>query len=422
MTTLSMQAYALVVGTGGSSTLWLFYSAVGNRWPEKYFASDRGVDPIVSRGGPRYVAFRFIPVYITAILCGATAEWWHTNRTFALMWLAVIYIAAGSGRSVVQGLLQKPLAIGIVVFRFASILIILAAVASAALTGGRLDFLLPNADEVLANIWIAVFIIIAAQVAVHLSAQQPATNALSAQSAREVGKTLISKLEQAPDVADTTVLVALALTENLQRPRWIRRLERLKGGPGSYGLMQMHHSAPLTDEQSVDKLLNLLRLGQYPSPNDAGVDWPRDFFLHHNFDLEFASLATSIYFEIGGGYSQPAMAIPADFNLEGGPRKDDVILTSLLEYGEGWRLEGKARSKSAHVRLSWHEASVHTVCIITLPSADRWYEWSVMVPSEWRLVMVSSSRDSGDGEAWTLQRKYDSSGTPAQVAPRSSSS
>jgi hypothetical protein len=44
------------------------------------------------------------------------------------------------------------------------------------------------------------------------------------------------------------------LTENLQRPRWLRTLERLKGrfAPhGTYGIMQVESDRPLSDRESV---------------------------------------------------------------------------------------------------------------------------------------------------------------------------
>ena len=52
------------------------------------------------------------------------------------------------------------------------------------------------------------------------------------------------------------LFAALMLTENLQRPFWIRRLERLKGlfvKSGTYGVMQVSSERPLTDEESITR-------------------------------------------------------------------------------------------------------------------------------------------------------------------------
>jgi hypothetical protein len=46
------------------------------------------------------------------------------------------------------------------------------------------------------------------------------------------------------------------IVENLQRPKWFRRLETLKGSvlkAGTYGIMQVRSDDPLTDEESVGK-------------------------------------------------------------------------------------------------------------------------------------------------------------------------
>ena len=51
---------------------------------------------------------------------------------------------------------------------------------------------------------------------------------------------------------------ATILTESIQRPRWFRRLERLKGilfPRGTYGIMQVRSSRPIGDRRSIERAL-----------------------------------------------------------------------------------------------------------------------------------------------------------------------
>lgn len=65
--------------------------------------------------------------------------------------------------------------------------------------------------------------------------------------------------------ADPHLVSAVMLVENLERPRWFRVLERLKGRifpEGTYGVMQVASERPLQDLESIrravrDRMANL---------------------------------------------------------------------------------------------------------------------------------------------------------------------
>lgn len=55
-------------------------------------------------------------------------------------------------------------------------------------------------------------------------------------------------------MADQSLVVAVMLVENLQRPKWLRRLENGIGrfrSSGTYGVMQAPSEKPVSDEQSI---------------------------------------------------------------------------------------------------------------------------------------------------------------------------
>jgi len=55
--------------------------------------------------------------------------------------------------------------------------------------------------------------------------------------------------------ADKAIVLAVAIVENIQRPKWFRFLERIKSliiRRGTYGIMQVTSTKPLNDKKSVD--------------------------------------------------------------------------------------------------------------------------------------------------------------------------
>ena len=63
--------------------------------------------------------------------------------------------------------------------------------------------------------------------------------------------------------ASAELVICIMVVENLQRPPWFRRLERLRGRlrrgkPWTYGVMQVRSIQPLTDRQSIERAIPML--------------------------------------------------------------------------------------------------------------------------------------------------------------------
>lgn len=82
------------------------------------------------------------------------------------------------------------------------------------------------------------------------------------------------------------LVIAVVLAEVQQRPRWFRRLERLGGkvlGAGTYGVAQVAADNPITDEESIDILVDRLN-----------TDAVRDALLKGPYSLEFEKICQDL--------------------------------------------------------------------------------------------------------------------------------
>jgi hypothetical protein len=76
--------------------------------------------------------------------------------------------------------------------------------------------------------------------------------------------------------ADASLALAVMVVENLQRPPWFRRLERLKGfifKRGTYGIMQVAAPQPITDEESIIRAVRERLTGVSVRSQSGEVDW-----------------------------------------------------------------------------------------------------------------------------------------------------
>lgn len=81
------------------------------------------------------------------------------------------------------------------------------------------------------------------------------------QSRKQVGQSLLQRADLAAAVhnADSSLMKAIILSENLSRPRWVRKLEATLGRfrpfhRATYGVARVSAAGPISDEQSIDQL------------------------------------------------------------------------------------------------------------------------------------------------------------------------
>src|SRR5215207_5321217 len=76
---------------------------------------------------------------------------------------------------------------------------------------------------------------------------------------------------------DPLLVESIMMVENVQRPRWFRTAERLKGifaKPGTYGIMQVASPRPLSDKDSIRIAIETRLAGQTVPIRDPNSRYP----------------------------------------------------------------------------------------------------------------------------------------------------
>lgn len=295
----------------GSILISLFYTAVRTRWPSNYASSANDLGMIINRTIVRYIAFSLAPTYVICLLVATTAR---RAGGIALvtailigafrvvyMYIPNIYRTVRYNRSLARTpsiILDTALALSIFAVAYLG-----------SLGPGKFTYLIPPVGDLFTSLWGTIFVAVLAAVVIAKTNVQINVDRLIKRSRREVGTELLEfarneavRVKTNPDLVET-----ILLTENLERPRWFRRLERIKGRlfpNGSYGIMQVTSDQPISDKDSITRAvedhLNGLPLIQGES-GYADYDSVQNALKRYNDNVVFIQLGAQIFYTI----SQP---------------------------------------------------------------------------------------------------------------------
>lgn len=299
------------LGLGGLLFLMMFFRAVQTRWPESYFSIKDVTSYKISTSPWRYCLFRFGPVVLASFVVGVVATEIGQSAARSISVMLVVHIVLSSGWAT-AAILRKPPSefareVRLVIYLILSVGIVLSGLVGWLLT--FVDFLrvlIPQAPDLTDALWTAGLAgVVGAFLIVISRGKAPDPSEVLRRSRLTIGESIWELIEAEANRfgADLALVQAVALVENLQRPQWIRSLERVKGkvSPnGTYGLMQVTATEPLSDEESVtiaiEHWFQGTRTGTY-------LEDLEDVLGRYNPDPTFRDLATSFYFELASELS-----------------------------------------------------------------------------------------------------------------------
>lgn len=252
----------LLLSVGAAVFLRMLYAAAKVSWPMSYFEIGTGplsgLDPLVSRTWPRYFLFRTLPVFAVVTFVVTTAGAWGRNPWLVGGTTAVLYIALSFLPTLASRQRRQEVGQRTIVFWVASAALVLLAAGTAVALRSHTSGLVPSSREVVVAVWVAAFVsVIALGAARQLSPRLDSGTALQ-RSRLELDPSLLDATRALCERYDASVELATAIMiyENLQRPKWFRRLERAVGEigrlDGTYGIMQVRYPKPVNDLQSVE--------------------------------------------------------------------------------------------------------------------------------------------------------------------------
>lgn len=266
---------SLGIGVFGASLLYLVFSLLKSDWPSNYSDMKNVVDSASQRNAWIYVLMRFIPMYVVAVLLASLAQPAGGNILLALVSCATLHALLTNFRPKIirqtfRASRTRPRHLVAFWSTTASIFL---ATALAVSTWQYWIPVLPKSDELVQAIWTTLFIGLAAIFLRSVGTFEDNMEKRIQRAKEDLGDNLqkFIQAEAAENDVSVEFVQSIIYTECIQRPSWIRRLERMKGlisKPGTYGVAQVTSSKPISDELSV-RILCENHSGYHPISNDA---------------------------------------------------------------------------------------------------------------------------------------------------------
>lgn len=251
-----------------NSIISLFYSAFKLKWPDLYFSVNDMAAFFISVSLKRYLAFRFIPVFLilTVVLGVFMKDQSISIATSAGMICMGVHALLSNGKAIYDLLKRSKnikiyfniayqISLHVITFIF---LIILGFLSGFLSKTSFVNIITPTIQGLTDNIWSALLTVILIEYLRLLYTEKSI-------DIEEVIKRSKNNIE--PDIfkmidyvsikfrASPTLLKAICIIENIQRPKWVRKIENIKSflrQTGTYGIMQVKSSRPISDLVSIE--------------------------------------------------------------------------------------------------------------------------------------------------------------------------
>jgi hypothetical protein len=285
-----------VAGVACGLFLNIFYLSLKHVWPQNYFGLSGSVDPVVSRNLARWAVFRLIPPAIAAAAASITAEraggiYWLAGAVAIVLHVRLLLMAVRSSiqRSYRAAAFQESLVA----------LVITLVMVGAVLARSVFAPIVPEPKDLVSNIWAGFIAAIGAVYLLHVVLLRKKPEDLLERSFAEIPMQLkVHVWRKAQQVGiDPSIPLAVMAAENLQRPSWVRRLERMipKRLGGTRGIMQQ--AGALSDVESID----LAFQRNFCDPTIFDTPWV--VFTRYNHVPEFWHLASAAHLMLSGAPS-----------------------------------------------------------------------------------------------------------------------
>lgn len=256
----------------------LFYNVFQLRWPEYYFSTSDQSALYLSVSGKRFFLFRFLPVFlITTILLGVFAKTSNLSESILIGVLAMlVYALRTNGLSLFYLVIKSPkvktyynLPFQLTQHFFVISMLLLIGFISGWFS--KLSFILnitPSISGLVDNVWASALAVLLGTYLRDLYAARslPTLDDVFRKSLKNIDPKILEEIDQLSTQfnANPNLAKAICIVENIQRPKWFRRIENLKSVfkiKGTYGIMQVSARKLLSDKESVeiaikDKLAN----------------------------------------------------------------------------------------------------------------------------------------------------------------------
>ncbi|TAL72364.1 MAG: hypothetical protein EPN88_04930 [Bacteroidetes bacterium] len=267
--TIPAEAYSVIATIIFSNVvISIFYHVFKLKWPDLYFSVNNMDAFFISVSFKRYLLFRFLPCFLIGTLAVSI---FTKNLAVEIAYIAglsslFVHSLLTNGRAILDLLTKSKrikiyfnygfqIVLHLFTIVFLSVLGVISGVAS---RSSIFMAITPSIEGLVDNIWAALLtVIIVEYLRVAYAEKSIKIDEVFSRSVKNINPNLFNHIdENCPSQKANPILVkAVCIVENIQRPKWIRKIENIKAFLrlcGTYGIMQVKSTKFISDEKSID--------------------------------------------------------------------------------------------------------------------------------------------------------------------------
>jgi hypothetical protein len=375
----------------------LFFGLIKTQWPTSYYSTSDLLASKVSTTWYRYSIFRFLPVFVAAILVATSGPSDTQSVLLATAAFGVLHAITTSGYSILRSLVYSYLSVRQLLVDGTVAVGALGTAVLGGLASPLVRQYIPGLDKYIEVLLTGVV----ASLAIAYLGRWTTTNG-SYPAAQDLLRlcppAVVRKTvqEAARFRVDRELALAVLLAETVQRPGWIRRAESLTGGriglSRTHGPFQNMPSSSYTDDQSIEAAMSNLAGATLPRANgfvrsEAHLEYHLE---RHNASTEFREVCVDIYRLLSSEIRSTCDEVGAD----GTPL---LRLLSVKRVGYEWRLSGDVGDEAVDVQAVVTAPQTFRVYPIVAPGSFR-REWSLSISLDSETIKIWPGNATGAGE------------------------
>lgn len=297
--------------------LRIFYKSFKNKWPEQYFSTTDYTSRAISISPRRYLAFRLLPSLVINLLFISILNKYYPVCIFISLISSFLFSLSTYGLAIFR-ILIKSKKNHTLFNKYAQISSHLFSIISTSifgLVGGILGTLTiiqkitPSIEGIVDNLWSSLLAVLLAGYLITLYQKEDKhCGSIYINSLKEIDNNLITLIisESKKYSINPLISLSICIVENIQRPKWLRKLEKFKSNfikEGTYGIMQIKSKKYITDSESVKlfmKSISRIKVGVENGMEQRYIDYEliKKVAKLHNPDRIYIEEVTNAYNEL----------------------------------------------------------------------------------------------------------------------------
>lgn len=354
---------SLILSLAATLALSAVFSTIADKWPETYSTVKTAAVAFARFWLFGHLLFRLSPIVIVGYLLGCMVRLWEGVPWLVIVTVTIAHLCLTNFRAIWELTKNSSSARGwFIIYHCIISLLVSTSVALSVWLGWAFPVLGIEPDELLIAFWTAIMISALAGGSRRILGQMTRLQSPYSWARDSLGEELFrfAGTEAIAANVDPHLIRAIVLGEVLQRPKWVRRLERFFGywrSEGTYGVAQAVGSNSMTDKQSITLLVQQMKdlsLDYLDSDHRVNTVRFRACVERRTPDPEFSELVLDLYGTKESEVHRECTAQAPDWSGE-------ICRQRARRLGQIWIIEGNywARSPEEKIAVTVGEVDEH---------------------------------------------------------------